>query len=136
MLLLFMFLKKSCSIFKITTWFLLLVWIFVMTLDFIFVGVSKSWRDAQSYCRDHYTDLASVRNQSESQQLKAIATSTAWIGLYRNSWKWSDGSTLSFTSWFSTSPSTLVTASCDQACGVTYPFICYCKSNGKQLCCY
>uniref|UniRef100_A0AAX7VT17 C-type lectin domain-containing protein n=1 Tax=Astatotilapia calliptera TaxID=8154 RepID=A0AAX7VT17_ASTCA len=79
------------------------------TSSSIFVGVSKSWRDAQSYCRDHYTDLASVRNQSEIPQLKAIATSTAWIGLYRNSWKWSDGSTLSFTNWFPNAPSTLVT---------------------------
>lgn len=90
------------------------------TSSSIFVGVSKSWRDAQSYCRDHYTDLASVRNQSESPQLKAIATSTAWIGLYRNSWKWSDGSTLSFTNWFSNAPSTLVTASCGASSSVNW----------------
>uniref|UniRef100_A0A3P9ATG8 C-type lectin domain-containing protein n=1 Tax=Maylandia zebra TaxID=106582 RepID=A0A3P9ATG8_9CICH len=64
------------------------------------VKIPMNWIQAQNYCRKTYTDLASVRNQSEIPQLKAIATSTAWIGLYRNSWKWSDGSTLSFTNWF------------------------------------
>ncbi|XP_039467533.1 lymphocyte antigen 75-like [Oreochromis aureus] len=112
------------------------------TSSFTFVGVSKSWGDAQSHCRDHYTDLASVRNQSESQQLKAIATSTTWIGLYRNSWKWSDGSTFSFTNWFSNSPSTVVTSSCGASssvnwvnsnCIYTRKFVCFTAVSMRKV---
>nr|XP_054602242.1 macrophage mannose receptor 1-like [Nothobranchius furzeri] len=73
---------------------------------FIFISTKKNWTDAQSYCRQHHTDLASVRNLSENQQVKQLITSgqAAWIGLYRDTWKWSDGSNSSFTYWRSGEP--------------------------------
>lgn len=53
--------------------------------------------DAQSYCRQHHTDLASVRNQSENDQIQRTSNAQhIWIGLYRGPWKWSDGSSTSF----------------------------------------
>ncbi|XP_029692633.1 putative C-type lectin domain family 20 member A isoform X2 [Takifugu rubripes] len=65
--------------------------------SFIFVNKPMSWMDAQSYCRQHYTDLASVRDKSENEQIQLISSSPQiWIGLYRGPWKWSDGSSTSF----------------------------------------
>lgn len=65
--------------------------------SFIFVNKSMSWMDAQSYCRQHYADLASVRDEYENQQIQLISSSRQiWIGLYRGPWKWSDGSSTSF----------------------------------------
>ncbi|XP_051245125.1 C-type mannose receptor 2-like isoform X2 [Dicentrarchus labrax] len=68
--------------------------------SFIFVNGPKTWKQAQSYCREHYTDLAIVRNQAENDLLNSMTqNSFTWIGSYRDSWKWSDGSTHSFSNW-------------------------------------
>lgn len=71
--------------------------------DFILISNTTTWSDAQSYCREHYTDLASMRNQTENQRVQNLLTpgSGAWIGLFRDGWKWSDGSNSTFTFWTS-----------------------------------
>ncbi|XP_058865071.1 L-selectin-like [Acipenser ruthenus] len=63
----------------------------------VFVNTLKSWSEAQSYCREKHTDLATVRSQEETQQLLNIAGASliteAWIGLYRDgtqNWQWSN----------------------------------------------
>ncbi|KAM3617792.1 uncharacterized protein V6R79_011297 [Siganus canaliculatus] len=68
---------------------------------FVLVSTSMNWTEAQSYCRNHHTDLASVRNMEENNEVMNLvpAGQTVWIGLFRESWKWSDGSSLSFTYW-------------------------------------
>ncbi|KAI1901257.1 hypothetical protein AGOR_G00032460 [Albula goreensis] len=37
---------------------------------YILIKKQMTWREAQSYCREHHTDLASVRNQTENQEIK------------------------------------------------------------------
>uniref|UniRef100_A0A3Q4H660 C-type lectin domain-containing protein n=1 Tax=Neolamprologus brichardi TaxID=32507 RepID=A0A3Q4H660_NEOBR len=58
------------------------------------------------FCRAHYTDLASVRNMSENQKIKELipAGKKVWIGLFRDSWKWIDGSNSSFRYWNTKEP--------------------------------
>ncbi|XP_060883053.1 asialoglycoprotein receptor 2-like [Labrus mixtus] len=73
--------------------------------SFILVNETKTWTEAQRYCRERYTDLASVRNQSENDQIKGLLkNSNTWIGLHRDSWGWSDGSPYSLRKWATNRP--------------------------------
>ncbi|XP_037399050.1 C-type mannose receptor 2-like isoform X1 [Pygocentrus nattereri] len=109
---------------------------------YVLISETKSWRDAQSHCREHYTDLVSVRNQTENQQICNLAknsiSSSVWIGLFKDSWKWSDQSASSFRYWASTQPDnqggnkkcTAVSMTdqghwIDVNCQNQLPFICY-----------
>ncbi|XP_048022975.1 aggrecan core protein-like [Megalobrama amblycephala] len=66
---------------------------------YIWVTDGKTWTEAQSYCREKYTDLASVRNETEHRQILSLSLGhTVWIGLHRNR-LWSDQSNSSFTYW-------------------------------------
>ncbi|CAB1452669.1 unnamed protein product [Pleuronectes platessa] len=62
-----------------------------------FVSDVMTWTEAQSYCREKYTDLATIENTEEMKKLKdtvfnAGHSSEVWIGLYSHiDWKWSDG---------------------------------------------
>ncbi|XP_049423926.1 C-type mannose receptor 2-like isoform X4 [Epinephelus fuscoguttatus] len=60
-----------------------------------------SWPQAQNYCREHHTDLVSGDQQLEDNEFKTEIKSQkeVWIGLFRDSWRWSDGSNSSFRYW-------------------------------------
>ncbi|KAL3975083.1 hypothetical protein ACER0C_023709 [Sarotherodon galilaeus] len=77
-----------------------------LNVTFSFINNSMTWMEAQSYCRANYTDLASVRNMSENQKAKELvpAGQKVWIGLFRDSWKWTDGSNSSFRHWNTNEP--------------------------------
>ncbi|KAL7846162.1 hypothetical protein AOLI_G00243540 [Acnodon oligacanthus] len=108
---------------------------------YMFINETKSWCDAQRYCREHYTDLTSVRNQTENQQIWNLAKHSisicVWIGLFNDLWKWSDKSISSFRYWRSRQPDNQDGNNCaavsmtDQGqwhslnCGTMNPFICH-----------
>ncbi|XP_044198489.1 snaclec echicetin subunit beta-like [Thunnus albacares] len=62
-----------------------------------FVAELMNWTEAQTYCRETYTDLVTIENTEDMNQLintvpSAGNNSQVWIGLYRViDWKWSDG---------------------------------------------
>ncbi|XP_076745671.1 C-type lectin BML-2-like [Maylandia zebra] len=64
------------------------------------VEKSMTWSDAQSYCRQTYTDLKTITNTQDNSQVASVVSDTAgaWIGLYRN-WTWSNSSTVSNLPW-------------------------------------
>ncbi|KAF3833572.1 hypothetical protein F7725_024776 [Dissostichus mawsoni] len=67
---------------------------------YIPVTVPMTWSSAQSYCREKYTDLTSMRNQQEKEEiLKVTDESTWWIGVYRKLWNWPDRSISSLALW-------------------------------------
>ncbi|XP_034005417.1 C-type lectin-like [Trematomus bernacchii] len=109
-------------------------------VTFVLVNILMTWTEAQSYCRANHTDLASVRNMAENQQVQDLvpARGIVWIGLYRDSWKWSDGRKYSFSHWSASEPNNI---DGNELCVVAYfdnfgrwedwrcedkrPFICY-----------
>uniref|UniRef100_A0AAV2MMM4 C-type lectin domain-containing protein n=1 Tax=Knipowitschia caucasica TaxID=637954 RepID=A0AAV2MMM4_KNICA len=70
------------------------------SLDLVYrlIAEPMTWFDAQTHCRQHYLDLATVRDVKDLKGLKAAANglTDAWIGLRRTSdnvfdgkWYWS-----------------------------------------------
>nr|XP_033485443.1 L-selectin-like [Epinephelus lanceolatus] len=117
-------------------------------VTFILITKSMTWTEAQSHCRVNYTDLTSVRNMTENQKVQELipAGERVWIGLFRDSWKWSDGSNSSFRHWIPGQPDNnggtedCVTAYFgssgqwyDEPCAIRRAFICYSTRTTKQV---
>uniref|UniRef100_A0A667WHN1 C-type lectin domain-containing protein n=1 Tax=Myripristis murdjan TaxID=586833 RepID=A0A667WHN1_9TELE len=91
------------------------------------------WSDAQKFCRERHTDLASVR--SEDEKLKVQRAGDGWIGLFRDTWRWSDQSDTPFRHWAANEPGPLESRKCvyvqptdhgwaTSYCDIKRPFIC------------
>ncbi|XP_038588641.1 macrophage mannose receptor 1-like [Micropterus salmoides] len=101
----------------------------------------KKWSAAQEYCRERYTDLVSGLKQFQdmSQKLAVDIQSVeewmwVWIGLFRDTWMWSDGSSFSFRNWDLNKPGSKKCAMTElngsgkwssDDCIETKPFFCY-----------
>uniref|UniRef100_A0A3B3W1H8 C-type lectin domain-containing protein n=1 Tax=Poecilia latipinna TaxID=48699 RepID=A0A3B3W1H8_9TELE len=63
----------------------------------------KTWQEAQSYCREKHTDLISGTKQLQDEEVEKLINSSTnlytHIGLFRDTWRWSDGSSFSFRHW-------------------------------------
>uniref|UniRef100_A0A4W6EL56 C-type lectin domain-containing protein n=1 Tax=Lates calcarifer TaxID=8187 RepID=A0A4W6EL56_LATCA len=67
------------------------------TRQYHFVSTPLNWTEAQSFCRQVYTDLATIENTADVSAVNATTSNytgkfSAWIGLYDdlvNSWRWS-----------------------------------------------
>ncbi|XP_030286087.1 macrophage mannose receptor 1-like [Sparus aurata] len=61
----------------------------------------KSWSEAQKHCRENHIDLVSGLHQLVDRNLRVKIKdhNNLWIGLFRDGWRWSDGSKASFRNW-------------------------------------
>uniref|UniRef100_A0A8C1KNM7 Si:dkey-11o15.5 n=1 Tax=Cyprinus carpio TaxID=7962 RepID=A0A8C1KNM7_CYPCA len=112
---------------------------------YVYTDEYKTWTEAQSYCREHHTDLVSIRNEVENQEiqylLRDVYYKNVWIGLYRT-WSWSDQSNSSFTYWSTWHPDTA--GSCtsvsfsdsgswtEEDCNSALPFFCHSASASSH----
>lgn len=92
--------------------------------DNIYVSERMTWSDAREYCRKHHTDLSSINNQEEQDELTESGqrdkgnadgsllylriggadSKKIWTGLYKDvndNWKWSGGKNALFFLWIS-----------------------------------
>uniref|UniRef100_A0A3P9MDE3 C-type lectin domain-containing protein n=1 Tax=Oryzias latipes TaxID=8090 RepID=A0A3P9MDE3_ORYLA len=120
-----------------------------------FVNQPLNWTEAQTYCRQKYTDLATIENSEEMDQLmnttlSAGSSADFWIGLYNQiNYRWSDGFSGSFTGnsydeWTSQDSSHSRSRQIcmvpywhsdhyhwsDSSCSSLFPFVC---NNGKTF---
>ncbi|KAI4796820.1 hypothetical protein KUCAC02_026729 [Chaenocephalus aceratus] len=84
--------------------------------SFTYYNELKTWSEAQAFCREHHSDLATIRAGEEVEDLFGHH---AWIGLYKNpsdsAWKWSETDEIAnFTNWAGGEP----------------------NSNDEKLCCH
>nr|XP_046174174.1 macrophage mannose receptor 1-like [Oncorhynchus gorbuscha] len=121
--------------------------------QFHFVNLKKTWTEAQSFCRQNFTDLATIDDDmADMKKLNNTEadrwSESAWIGLYliniipidSSHGVWSDQSGSSYRNWDSNEPNgpgvgTKGGAFCgevkssgkwnDKGCTYTQPFICY-----------
>ena len=78
---------------------------------YIFVSLSKTWSDANSYCEStHGTELATIIDSNDnSEAYSLLSGNAAWIGLNdlntEGTWEWVDGiSSVTYTNWASGEP--------------------------------
>uniref|UniRef100_A0A8C1M701 C-type lectin domain-containing protein n=1 Tax=Cyprinus carpio TaxID=7962 RepID=A0A8C1M701_CYPCA len=96
---------------------------------FVLIEEPKTWPEAQSYCREKYTDLVTVQSDADRAKLKEAAnavnfSSVAWIGFYKDPWLWSYQNTIiSYAKWGNQKPDLLKT---HKACATV-------KRNGQWV---
>ncbi|XP_052439414.1 C-type lectin lectoxin-Lio2 isoform X5 [Carassius gibelio] len=72
---------------------LLLLWD-VGRASYMLIPETKTWFEAQLYCRENHTDLVSIHNEEENEQVQNEGNKSItpfWIGLLEDRVEWSDG---------------------------------------------
>uniref|UniRef100_A0AAY5EV17 C-type lectin domain-containing protein n=1 Tax=Electrophorus electricus TaxID=8005 RepID=A0AAY5EV17_ELEEL len=64
--------------------------------------VSLTQSEAQAVCRRNYTDLVTVHNQEQNEEVKLKGKNSImsfWIGLLCDDWEWADGGLSGYRNW-------------------------------------
>uniref|UniRef100_A0A672GTQ4 C-type lectin domain-containing protein n=1 Tax=Salarias fasciatus TaxID=181472 RepID=A0A672GTQ4_SALFA len=107
----------------------------------VIISDAKTWKEAQSYCRENYNDLITINSKEEAAVLGDILKNSAeefWIGLYGNfyNFRWSvvqewfdDEGQLEYSNWQPTQPNDYCATTThsrwtERPCSRQYSFIC------------
>ncbi|CAL1591156.1 unnamed protein product [Knipowitschia caucasica] len=101
----------------------------------VMISNKGTWSEAQQFCRTNHTDLMSGLDQHKLfQEQNLTLPSFCWIGLFRDTWSWSDRSDSSFRNWNSHTSINPETKKCaalgaegrweSDDCGLKKSFIC------------
>lgn len=114
--------------------------------EYHYIKKWKTWAEARKYCREKFTDLATVNNQEENNKLLQLfqdLVRNAWIGLYDDltRWKWTLGNSdfnndTDYNNWKKDEPNNkksmekcalmLINGKwCDRPCQQQHPAVCY-----------
>ncbi|KAF5889825.1 macrophage mannose receptor 1-like [Clarias magur] len=96
----------------------------------------KTWYEAQSYCRGRYTDLVSIRDQQQNEEVKtegSNSTNPFWIGLLCDGWHWSDGGNSAYRKWRDAEPQSSADLSCVVLSGGNWSTV-SCSEKHSALC--
>lgn len=110
------------------------------TERYVFINEAKTWQEAQDFCMQHHTSLASVRTKTEDEVIQQVVPkdTLTLIGMHRHTWMWwSDGSEHIFSHWLQGHPAgntgncaaSVVDAAnsgklVEHDCGTEFPFMC------------
>ncbi|XP_044070407.1 macrophage mannose receptor 1-like isoform X2 [Siniperca chuatsi] len=79
----------------------------VLSLSFSHIPSHYTWQDAQSHCRSHYTDLATIYTKSDADHMY-LKQYYAWVGLHRETgnpkWIWTNGLNDYLAAWANNEP--------------------------------
>lgn len=70
-----------------------------------FINQKMNWTNAQSYCRENFSDLATISDEEDNEKaflLRTDKSANVWIGLHKSNGSkvvWSNGDNSSFTYW-------------------------------------
>uniref|UniRef100_A0A3P9L4G3 Si:dkey-83f18.8 n=1 Tax=Oryzias latipes TaxID=8090 RepID=A0A3P9L4G3_ORYLA len=145
--------KRNCMISRTSALPLIFISVFfhfaLGSLEFHFIDQSKSYSEAKTYCRQRYTDLATVESLADMNTLLDLFLTTgdtAWIGLEignQFNWHWSraDENTDYF-NWEKEETQTLNSEKCAAMsqngswlvsdCGDEKSFICHANSDASS----
>ncbi|XP_060729143.1 secretory phospholipase A2 receptor-like isoform X2 [Tachysurus vachellii] len=73
------------------------------TRNYHLILETKTWYEAQHYCRQRYTDLVSIRDQQHNEEVKIKGLNSRtpfWIGLLCDDWQWIDGGISAYRNWY------------------------------------
>ncbi|XP_066512652.1 C-type mannose receptor 2-like [Hoplias malabaricus] len=108
-----------------------------LTFSYSLVLKNLTWYEAQSHCRKFHTDLVSIRDQTQNEEVKKegrYSSGSFWIGLLRDDWEWSDGGYSAYRNWGMYQPRASSTTNCTHLsngkwvsapCGNSLPSLCY-----------
>uniref|UniRef100_A0A8C2FIU1 C-type lectin domain-containing protein n=1 Tax=Cyprinus carpio TaxID=7962 RepID=A0A8C2FIU1_CYPCA len=119
-------------------------WIYYQFSLYYVSTETKSWTESRRYCRERGADLVIINDNKKQDFVKKISCgSQTWIGLtdieVEGTWKWVDGSTLTFWFWNSYEPGGYTEENCivtnsvgwaDYPCTTFFTWICE-KKNLK-----
>uniref|UniRef100_A0A3P9JLM9 C-type lectin domain-containing protein n=1 Tax=Oryzias latipes TaxID=8090 RepID=A0A3P9JLM9_ORYLA len=122
-------------------------------LHYHVINENKSWDEAQDYCNNKHTDMATVSSMADMNRLRQLlGNKKAWIGLQRKAssnrmWQWSQPDVQFNESrdngWDTKEPDNNGIENCgtlntnkkwaDLSCNRKKPFICYDGENQKKI---